>query len=454
MKDTIAALSTSIGGPIAIIRISGELSINILEKIFIPMNNKKIKENNPKTMIYGKIMSRDNRVIDYPICFYFNNPNSYTGEDMAEIHLHGSSAIINETLTHIFTLGAVPAGAGEFTKRSFLNAKMNLAQAEAVNDIISAKTLEAAENASAQVGGIFGIKMNDIRNNLLDVVAHFHALVDYPDEDIDPFVFKNAEEVLHKSAKTLYSLAESFEKGRIMKEGIPCTILGRPNAGKSSLLNSLSGFDKAIVTDIEGTTRDLLEESIKIGPIILRITDTAGIRETDDVVEKIGVEKALKLAKESSLLLAVFDISKEISDEDLMVIARTQDKNSIAVLNKSDLESKIDLSLISKYFKHTISVCAKDGSGLDSLRDKITEMIGFTDMNFDGGIVTNARWAAVLTRAAQRAEEAFIAAQTGMTPDAVVMDAEVAISVLGELTGQTVTDDVVSKIFENFCVGK
>lgn len=454
MRDTIAALSTSVGGPIAIIRISGEHSLNILEKIFIPINKKKITENQQKTMIYGKIISRDNKIIDYPICCYFNNPNSYTGEDMVEIHLHGSSAIINETLTHIFTLGAIPAGPGEFTKRAFLNGKMNLAQAEAVNDIISAKTLEAAENASAQVGGIFGMKMNEIRNNLLDVVAHFHALVDYPDEDIDPFVFKNAEEVLHKSAKTLYSLAESFEKGRIMKEGIPCTILGRPNAGKSSLLNSLSGFDKAIVTDIEGTTRDLLEESIKIGPIILRITDTAGIRETDDVVEKIGVEKALKLAKDSSLLLAVFDISKDISNEDLMVIARTQDKNSIAVLNKSDLESKIDLSLISKYFKHIISVCAKDGSGLDSLRDKITEMIGFTDMNFDGGIVTNARWAAVLTRAAQRAEEAFIAAQTGMTPDAVVMDAEVAISVLGELTGQTVTDDVISKIFENFCVGK
>ncbi len=454
MGDTIAAIATGIcAGPIGIVRLSGKDALEMLLKVFMP-NNKNVDNLKPRHMYYGKLLSRKENVIDNCLAVYMKAPDSYTGEDMVEIHCHGAPAILEETLAHFFHVGAIMAQPGEFTKRAFLNNKMDLSAAEAVHDLITAETIQAAQNASAQVSGEIGKRIMKVRDNLVDIVAHFHAVVDYPDEDIDPFIFENTMETLHEATNMLFRLAESFERGRIIKHGIPCTIVGKPNVGKSSLLNALIGFDRAIVTDIPGTTRDIIEETVKAGPILLRISDTAGLRSTIDPVEKIGVERAMQKAKESNFIVAVFDGSRALDDDDLMCIARTAHKKSLAVINKSDLAQNIDLTEIHTNYENVVSICAKSSQGIDQMIDKISDMIGLSDTEYDGGIITSARQAAALARAAEHCEHAFFSAQSGMTPDAVVMDAEGAISALGEITGQTVTDDIVARIFENFCVGK
>lgn len=373
---------------------------------------------------------------------------------MAEIQCHGSPAILSETLAALFANGAQQAAPGEFTQRAFLAGKMDLSGAEAVHDLVTAATAQAAENAAAQMNGAVGSRIRDIRQRLVDLVAEFLAVVDYPDEEIDGTLFDSACEILHSATRELYGLAETYEHGRILREGIPCAILGRPNAGKSSLLNALAGFDRAIVTSVPGTTRDVIEETIRIGAVVLHLYDTAGLRDTEDPVEKIGIDRAMKQAQISALILAVFDSSDDISDDDLMVIARTHGKRTIAVLNKSDLPSALDVATIERHFEHVIAVSAKTGEGLKELYDLIPQVVGMDGMMFDGSIITNARQAAALVRAAERCEEAFVAAQLGMTPDAVVMDAEGAIAALGEITGQAVRDDIVATIFDKFCVGK
>ena len=260
--------------------------------------------------------------------------------------------------------------------------------------------------------------------------------------------------LLHRTTSRLYSMAESYERGRILREGVPCVILGRPNAGKSTLLNTLLGRERAIVTDIPGTTRDLIEENVKVGQILLRVTDTAGLRNTDDPVEQAGIDRAMAEASASSLILAVFDGSKPISDEDMLVLARSAGHRAIAVVNKVDLPQQLDEKLLKKHFLHIVPLSAKTGDGLDKLLNLIPRTVGLGDGAFDGALITNARQAAALARAAERCEAALYAAQSGMTPDAVVMDAEGAITALGEITGETVTDAVVTRIFSDFCVGK
>ena len=358
------------------------------------------------------------------------------------------------TLAALFANGAQQAGPGEFTQRAFLAGKMDLSGAEAVHDLVTAATAQAAENAAAQMDGAVGSRIREIRQCLVDLVAEFLAVVDYPDEEIDSNLFDHACEILHNATRALYDLAETYERGRILREGIPCAILGRPNAGKSSLLNALAGFDRAIVTSVPGTTRDVIEETIRIGVVVLHLFDTAGLRDTQDPVEKIGIDRAMKQAQASALILAVFDSSDDISDDDLMVIARTHGKRTIAVLNKSDLPSALDVATIRRHFEHVIAVSAKTGEGLKELYDLIPRVVGMDGMSYDGSIITNARQAAALVRAAERCEAAFVAAQLGMTPDAVVMDAEGAIAALGEITGQAVRDDIVATIFDKFCVGK
>lgn len=455
MSKTIAAIATGpAAGPIGIIRVSGPQTLAIADKIFTPQGGGLLSERHSRLLTYGALHARDGRVIDHCLCCVMHAPHSYTGEDMAEIQCHGSPAILSETLAALFAGGAVQAGPGEFTQRAFLAGKMDLSGAEAVNDIITAATIHAAENAAAQMDGVVGSKIHGIRQRLVDLVAEFLAVVDYPDEEIDSRLFDSACEILHDATRELYDLAETYERGRILREGIPCAILGRPNAGKSSLLNALAGVDRAIVTSVPGTTRDVIEETIRIGAVVLHLYDTAGLRDTQDPVEKIGIDRAMKQAQASALILAVFDSSDNISDDDLMVIARTHGKRTIAVLNKSDLPSELDVCTIRKYFEHVISVSAKTGEGLKELYDLIPKVVGMDGMQFDGTVITNARQAAALVRAAERCEEAFVAAQLGMTPDAVVMDAEGAIAALGEITGQAVRDDIVATIFDKFCVGK
>ena len=455
MSKTIAAIATGpAAGPIGIIRVSGPQTLAIADKIFTPQGGGLLSERSSRLLTYGALHARDGRVIDHCLCCVMHAPHSYTGEDMAEIQCLGSPAILSETLAALFAGGAVQAGPGEFTQRAFLAGKMDLSGAEAVNDIITATTIHAAENAAAQMDGVVGSKIHAIRQRLVELVAEFLAVVDYPDEEIDSRLFDSACEILHDATRELYDLAETYERGRILREGIPCAILGRPNAGKSSLLNALAGVDRAIVTSVPGTTRDVIEETIRIGAVVLHLYDTAGLRDTQDPVEKIGIDRAMKQAQASALILAVFDSSDNISDDDLMVIARTHGKRTIAVLNKSDLPSELDVCTIRKYFEHVISVSARTGEGLKELYDLIPKVVGMDGMQFDGTVITNARQAAALVRAAERCEEAFVAAQLGMTPDAVVMDAEGAIAALGEITGQAVRDDIVATIFDKFCVGK
>ena len=455
MSKTIAAVATGpAAGPIGIIRVSGPQTLAIVDTIFTPQGGGALSERPNRLLTYGALHSRDGKVIDHCLCCVMHAPNSYTGEDMAEIQCHGSPAVLSETLSALFAKGAVQAEPGEFTRRAFLAGKMDLSGAEAVHDLVTAVTTQAAENAAAQLDGVVGTHIFEIRQQLVDLVAEFLAVVDYPDEEIDSHLFDSACEILHRATSELYDMAETYERGRILREGIPCAILGRPNAGKSSLLNALAGVDRAIVTNSPGTTRDVIEETIRIGAVVLRLYDTAGLRDTQDPVEKMGIDRAMKQAQASSLILAVFDSSDHISDDDLMVIARTHGKRTIAVLNKSDLPSELDVQNIQRHFDYVVSVSAKTGEGLQELYDLIPKVVGMDGMSFDGSTITNARQAAALVRAAERCEEAFVAAQLGMTPDAIVMDAEGAIAALGEITGQTVRDDIVSTIFSKFCVGK
>ena len=429
MSKTIAAVATGpAAGPIGIIRVSGPQTLAIVDTIFTPQGGGALSERPNRLLTYGALHSRDGKVIDHCLCCVMHAPNSYTGEDMAEIQCHGSPAVLSETLSALFAKGAVQAEPGEFTRRAFLAGKMDLSGAEAVHDLVTAVTTQAAENAAAQLDGVVGTHIFEIRQQLVDLVAEFLAVVDYPDEEIDSHLFDSACEILHRATSELYDMAETYERGRILREGIPCAILGRPNAG--------------------------IEESIRIGAVVLRLYDTAGLRDTQDPVEKMGIDRAMKQAQASSLILAVFDSSDHISDDDLMVIARTHGKRTIAVLNKSDLPSELDVQNIQRHFDYVVSVSAKTGEGLQELYDLIPKVVGMDGMSFDGSTITNARQAAALVRAAERCEEAFVAAQLGMTPDAIVMDAEGAIAALGEITGQTVRDDIVSTIFSKFCVGK
>ena len=353
----------------------------------------------------------------------------------------------------MFEQGVRQADAGEFTRRAFLNGKMNLMQAEAVSDLIAAHTLESAHNAVGQISGTIANGMDKLRQKLIGVSAHFLAVVDYPDEDIDPFLQSELKNTLTYAENKLHKLRISYEQGRILREGLPCAIVGRPNVGKSTLLNALVGFERAIVTDIAGTTRDTIEEVIRIGSLTLRLQDTAGIRESEDIVEQIGVERAKKAVDEAELVLAVVDGSTELTKQDINALDKAKAaKLAILVINKSD--KGLAKQNIYKGFEHVVEISAKQGEGIDKLRDKILSVTGMNNVVFDGGVITNARQADALNRAEIACRQARNAAEFGMTPDAILQDVESAISALGELTGQSVRDDIIQDIFSRFCVGK
>ncbi|MDO5142896.1 MAG: tRNA uridine-5-carboxymethylaminomethyl(34) synthesis GTPase MnmE [Eubacteriales bacterium] len=453
MNDTIAAISSA-GGPIGLIRVSGERAIEAVDAVFDTKNGRPLTQAPGQKLIFGTLYGVDRDPIDRCFAVVFHAPHTYTGEPMAELQCHGSTAVLHMALDALFAQGVRQAEAGEFTRRAFLNGKLGLSEAEAVHDLITARTVEAAQNAVAQVMGAVGSPVQQIRDELTGMVAHFHAVVDFPDEDIDPVLFEDAAALLHRTTTRLYAMAESYERGRILREGVPCVILGRPNAGKSTLLNALLGRERAIVTDIPGTTRDLIEESVKVGKLLLRVTDTAGLRDTTDPIEQAGIDRAMAEASASSLILAVFDGSQPIGDEDLLVLARSAGHRAIAIVNKSDLPQQLDRKLLEQHFSHVVSLSAKTGAGMAQLLALIPGTVGLGDGAFDGALITNARQAAALARAAERCEAALYAAQSGMTPDAVVMDAEGAIAALGEITGDSVTEAVITRIFSDFCVGK
>lgn len=452
MSDTIAAIATgSTVSAIGIVRVSGENAIEYASRLFLPNSGRSLADCEERKLVYGKLTDGRGDVLDLCLCVISRAPYSYTGENTAEFQCHGSPVVLRAALDALFALGARQALPGEFTKRAFLNGKMELTAAEAVADIIDAETAESVKNAAGQLSGAIDAKLTDFYSDLADISSHYHAVLDYPDEDIEPFVLEDYLGRMKRIAAGLSDLLSTFERGKLMRAGIPAVIAGKPNVGKSSLMNALLGYDRAIVTRIPGTTRDTIEEKLVIGGLCLRLTDTAGIRETEDIVESMGVERSRKALEGASLVIAVIDGSAEPDAEDREII-RTAEKagKGIVIVSKQDISERdweIDTPL------PVVRVSSVTGQGLDELERTIGELFPLPDVPA-GEILTNARHADAAGRALDYMNAAMDAAAAGRTPDIVLTETEGAMQAIGELSGRTVREDVTDRIFERFCVGK
>ncbi len=453
MSSVIAAISTGNQvSAIGILRLTGNGCAEIAGKVFTLNNGTPLRDAPNRKLMLGTLKDCQGRIIDQCMAVYTRAPHTYTGEDTVEFHCHGSPAVLAEGLNALFAAGAVPAKRGEFTKRAFLNGQLDLTQAEAVIDLIEAETADAAANAAGQVGGRLQRKLAPIYEDLTDLCSHFHAVLDYPDEDIEDFGLDSYNATLREDAKALYSLLQTYGQGQILKQGVAAAIVGKPNVGKSSLLNALAGYERVIVTDIAGTTRDTVEETVMLGSTRLRLIDTAGIRQTDDRIEAIGVERSRQAVEKADLVLFVCDGSQPLTDEDKAVIeACMEAENAIALINKSDLGAVVQPSDLP--FMQVISVCTKTGEGLDQLADTIDIMFA-NQMPCDGSILTNPRQFDAIRRAYEAMLAALQGLKLGQTPDAVLTDVEAAMEAMGEVTGNTVREDITARIFERFCVGK
>lgn len=453
MSDLIAAVATGwVRSGIGIVRMSGSGCIAAASGMFRTQNGKPLSEAPDRHMTLGTLLDEQGRVLDHCVAVISHGPHSYTGEDTCEFQCHGSPAVLTAALRALFSAGFRQAGPGEFTRRAFLNGRMDLTQAEAVIDLIDAETADAAANAAGQLGGAMLRKIDPVYLSLVDVCSHFHAVLDYPDEDIDPFELSQLESALQASSRTLSALLSSCHRGRMVRSGVRITILGSPNAGKSSLLNALSGFDRVIVTDIPGTTRDTVEQTVTLGRHLVRLVDTAGIRDTEDVIEKIGVDRSVEAAKDCDAALFVVDDSRPLTDEDRRAMdAALEAPEAIAVLNKQDLGAVIEPSDLP--FSYIVPVSCKDGTGFDLL-EQAFDMLFPDDAPCDGSLLTNARQADAIVRAKKSVDAALRSLRAGFTPDAVLVDLEAAMRALGEVTGRTMREDITNRIFERFCVGK
>ena len=454
MSDTIAAIATARApSAIGILRLTGEDTVSVLDQVFRP-KGLPMSARSTRAMVLGDVLDRTGQVIDNGLAVLMRAPNSYTGEDCAEIHCHGSPLVLQEVLLALFAAGARQARGGEFTQRAFLNGRMDLIQAESVADLIDAETAEAARNAAGQLHGAISRGVEEIYDGLMDITSRFYAVVDYPDEDIEDLQRETMVETLDKAEKKLSSLLATFDRGQILKQGVPTVILGKPNAGKSSLLNALLGYDRAIVTDVAGTTRDTVEEKVRCGSILLRLCDTAGIRETEDMVERIGVQRSRDAAQRASLALLVLDASSPLTEEDEESIALAlRAPQHLVVLNKTDLPCCVDKAALKERFGSLLEICAKSGEGVDVLADTIEALYPAGTASV-GEVLTNARQADAVQRALVAVTAAKEALARGMTGDAVLTDAEGALEALGELSGKSIREDLVATIFSRFCVGK
>lgn len=453
-ENTIAAISTARGqAGIGVIKISGNESIKIADKVFKSVNGKKIKDLEGYRALYGRIYDKDD-CLDEVIVLFFKSPNSYTGEDVVEIQCHGGIYITEKILKVVLDNGAKLASPGEFTQRAFLNGKLDLTEAEAVMDIISAQGKNAAKAALSARDGALSKKVNKIKSALLEIAAHLSVYSDYPDEDIPELKVEALDENLKKIRNDLEKLMGTYESGRVIKEGVDTVIAGKPNVGKSTLMNYLAGHDKSIVTDIPGTTRDVVEETINFGDIILKVSDTAGIRQTDDPVELIGVKKAKDKLKTADLVLVIFDLSRELSTEDIDLVENINKSNSIAVFNKCDLEEKFDYKKILDNFERYVFISAVDGQGIDDLKSAIEDIIKVEKIDLNDGFLFNRRQFECVNGALNAVDEAINTLSSGFTLDAVEVTLEDAISELLRLTGEKVTESVTKEVFSRFCVGK
>lgn len=452
--SVIAGISTpNAPGGIAVIRISGDSALEIADKVFKAPNGTKAVDMKGYTCGYGHVFD-NGQLIDECILTVFKAPHSYTGEDVAEISCHGGLFVTKKILRIILENGAEPSGAGEFTKRAFLNGKLDLTQADAVMDIISAKgdtELKMAE--SLRKGTVFN-KITSVRELLVKILGDLSAWADYPEEDIpevEPDVLLSE---LMKIKVQVESLIKGYDYGRILKNGINTVIVGRPNVGKSTLFNCLSGFERSIVTDIAGTTRDVIEESVKIGELVLRLSDTAGIRETSDVIEGIGVDIAFRKLDEADLIIAVFDGSCPLCEDDFKILEKLQNKRCIAVINKSDREIISDEQIINKYIQNTVMISAKNNDGIENLQSAIENIFEAYEIDFDNGIVSNERQKKCVDTALFHINEAISALESGVMLDAVTVLIDEALQSLLELTGEKASETVVNEVFSRFCVGK
>ena len=457
MENTIAAISTSTGnGGIGIIRLSGKNTFNIIEKIFRPKNkSNEIKGYNIK---YGNIINpKNNEIIDEVLVSYFVSPKSYTTEDMCEINSHGGMIVEKRILEICLENGAELASPGEFTKRAFLNGRIDLSQAESIIDLINSKSEMEAKESINQLEGYLSTKIQEIEQEMLDIMVNIEVTIDYPEYDVEEVTNVEALEHLKKIKGLLEKLEGSFEKGKILRNGIKTVILGKPNAGKSSLLNLMLKEDRAIVSDIEGTTRDSIEEYININGIALKLIDTAGIRETDNVIEKLGIEKSMKLADSADLIIAIFDNSRELDENDRKILDFIKDKKAIIILNKVDinLNNEYNEKEISNLCKPTIKLSAKFGNGLDELYEEILKLFQFNEIsNNNELLITNERHKTQIRKAKENIEKAMETIKSLMPVDIISIHIKEALSDLGEITGENVSQNIIDEIFSKFCLGK
>ncbi len=453
-NSTICAISTAQGeGGIGVIRVSGDEAINICDKVFESVSGKALSEMKGYSAAFGCV-KKDGEKLDEVIASVFRKPHSYTGENVVELSCHGGIFITREVLRIVMEAGAVPAQAGEFTKRAFINGKMDLTEAEAVIDIISAKGKSAVRAAMLAKDGALWRRIEIIKNKLVSTAAHFSAWADYPEEDIEEVSEEHLNNVFDECLFDIKKLLSTYDVGQVVKEGLDTVIAGKPNTGKSTLMNLLSGHNRSIVTDIPGTTRDIIEETVSVGDVILRLSDTAGMRDTEDKVEKIGVDIAKSRVKNCGLVLAVFDNGREIDEDDRRLIQSVKEAPVIAVINKTDLEKKLDTDYIEKNIKRTIKISAKSGDGLEQLKEEIEKIAGTEKFNPSEGILANERQRNAVLNAEKALTEAKNALNSGMTFDAVTVSIEEAIENILELTGERVSEVVVDNVFHNFCVGK
>ncbi len=453
-NTTIAAISTAQGeGGIGVIRVSGDGAIEIADKVFKNINNKKLCDMKGYTAAFGSIIFEGEK-LDEAVALVFRAPHSYTGEDVVELSCHGGMYITKQVLRAVLQAGAVPAQAGEFTKRAFLNGKVDLTEAEAVIDIISAKSRSAARSAICVKEGALRKKITAVKDELLSLTAHLSAWADYPEEDIAEVSEEDILVTCEKAEITLKRILDTYDSGQAVKQGIDTVIAGRPNVGKSTLMNLLSGTEKSIVTDIPGTTRDVVEDTVLVGDVILRLSDTAGLRNTDDAVEKIGVDRARKKLSQCGLLLAVFDNSRELDSDDLELIEMSKEVPTVAIINKTDLEAKLDVNKIKSNISNIIYASAANGEGREDIIKAVEKIAGTGNLNPSEGILSNERQRNNVYNALSSVREAKAAVESGMTFDAVTVSLEDAISELLEMTGEKTSDEVIDRVFHNFCVGK
>ena len=471
MTDTIAAIATPlIPSAIGILRLSGPGAIQAVEAVFTPFHGAGMGQRPDRALVYGALRDKDGGVIDHCLCTVSRAPHSYTGEDTAELQCHGSPAALALGLEALFAAGARQALPGEFTRRAFLNGKLDLTRTEAVADLIHAETPAAVRQAAGQLGGALAGVVDSIYDGLAGLCAHFHAVLDYPDEDIEPFEAAELSQALNAAAGKLDALAATYQRGRLLSGGVPCAIVGQPNAGKSTLFNALLGYERAIVTDIPGTTRDTVEERVNFGGVLLRLIDTAGLRDAGGEVEKLGVERTRAAIRRAELIFVVVDSSVPVTPEDTDILRAVEGtgKPWIFIAAKKDLTRNsravgcvigADSGPAAPAGKKaapaaSVELSAKTGEGLDKLEQAVAALFPEDKGLQAGAMLTNARQAEAANRARAAVERGAEALGAGMSPDAVVADVEEAMSALGELTGRTVREDVTARIFERFCVGK